>query len=133
MDGNMDFGWLWGVAGAGGTYLVRLVFDRRKLKAETNSSELDADTKAVDLYERFAARLSPQVEALQSKWENLMESFMTLKTEHADIRIENNQLKSENILLKAENEVVKQQNIELKEEVHSIRQDLDNLKNQVNV
>jgi predicted nuclease with TOPRIM domain len=102
-------GALGGAIGIAGTYIVRLVFDRKKVTAEADSAQahadsdkLDADTKAVELYERFATQLNPKIEALQSKQEELINVVNSLKIENAELRVQNINLKHENARLKTE-------------------------------
>lgn len=102
----LDFTWLWESiklsSGVAGGYLVRIFFDRKKLKAENSSAELDSDTKAVELYERFASQLNPKIESLQAKIETLNDQVVTLKEENLNLRIENREQKFENSKLKEE-------------------------------
>jgi predicted nuclease with TOPRIM domain len=91
-----------GVIGIAGTYITRRIFDRKKVKAEDDSAQLDADTKAVELYERFATQLNPKIEALQSKQEELINVVNSLKIENAELRVQNINLKHENARLKTE-------------------------------
>ena len=87
---------LTGVLSAAGGYLVRLIFDRKKVKAENEkeeanakSAQLDADTKAVELYERFASNLSPKIDALQAKQEELFNTVTAQRLENAELKIQN--------------------------------------------
>lgn len=116
-----DFSWLTSslsaFAGGSAVYLARIFFDRRKLKAEDTSAELDADTKAVELYEKYAALLSPKIETLQEKVEKLNDQVIALKEENANLRIEASTYKSENASLKAEIKIMHAQITELKSKV----------------
>lgn len=99
-----DWTWLYGTIGAGiGTalgYISRILFDRRKKKAEDSGAELDADTKAVELYERFASQLNPRIEAMQKRQEELFTQVSELKLENTDLKIQNRKLSAENEGLK---------------------------------
>lgn len=108
-----NFEWLTGAVGGAigvaGTYAARLVFDRKKLKeegnkaeAETDGAKLDNDTKAIELYERFALQLNPKIEALQSKQDELINVVNALKIENAELKVQNIDLKHENARLKTE-------------------------------
>lgn len=108
---------LTGVLGAAGGYIVRIVFDRKKVKAEDDAAQLDADTKAVELYERFASQLQPKVESLQAKQDELIETVNNLKLENVELRIENKKLKAENERLNVE--------------MTSLHSQIDNLKMQL--
>lgn len=106
MEAQTNFDWmtpLTGVLAAAGGYVVRIIFDRKKVKAENDTAQLDADTKAVELYERFAAQLNPRIEQLQTKQDELISQVATLKVENAELKIENRELKSEIERLKGEN------------------------------
>jgi peptidoglycan hydrolase CwlO-like protein len=87
------------VAGAGG-YLVRILFDRKKLKAETSAAVLDTDTKAVELFERYAAALNPKIDHLEEQQQRLGEDIANLRLENTELKIENRELKAENTRLK---------------------------------
>lgn len=105
MEAQQPFDWmtpLTGVLAAAGGYLVRIFFDRKKVKAENDAAQLDADSKAVELYERFASQLQPKIEALQSKQDELIDTVNSLKVENAELKIENKELKAENGRLKLE-------------------------------
>lgn len=117
----IDFTWLANglsaFAGGSAVFLSRIFFDRKKLKSENLSAELDSDTKAVELYERFSAQLNPRIEALQSKVETLNEQVVTLKEENLNLRIENREHKLENSKLKEEMKVMHTQITELKSRI----------------
>lgn len=117
-----SFEWLTGAVGTGVgavvTYVARHLFDRRKLKAEEDSSQLDADTKAVELYERFASQLNPKIESLQSKQDELITKVAELKYENAELKIENVHLKAENAKLTTEIEELHSQFEILKSKIH---------------
>jgi chromosome segregation ATPase len=101
--------------GAAGGYLVRIIFDRRKWKAENSAAELETDTKAVELFERYAAQLNPKIQALEDKQQELVDAVTSLKFENANLKIENNRLKAENGRLKAEIDGMHKQIAELQE------------------
>lgn len=106
MEAQTDFDWmtpLTGVLAAAGGYVVRIIFDRKKVKAENDTAQLDADTKAVELYERFAAQLNPKIESLQAKQDELITQVTALKVENAELKIENMGLRTEIDRLKSEN------------------------------
>lgn len=86
--------------GAASAYIIRLIFDRRKLKAEVSSAELDSETKAVELFERYAASLNPKIQHLEDKQEELSNAIAVLKLENTNLKIENAELKAENTRLK---------------------------------
>jgi chromosome segregation ATPase len=77
-------------------YIARMIFDRRKLKAENSSAELDADSKAVELYERYAARVESEIKLLKENQVELNNQVAQLRLENTELKIENKTLKSEN-------------------------------------
>lgn len=108
---------LTGVLAAAGGYIVRIFFDRKKVKAENDAAQLDADSKAVELYERFASQLQPKIESLQAKQDELIETVNSLKLENVELRIENKKLKAENERLNVE--------------ITGLHSQIDNLKTQL--
>lgn len=105
MEAQQSFDWmtpLTGVLAAAGGYIVRIFFDRKKVKAENDAAQLDADSKAVELYERFASQLNPKIESLQAKQDELINTVSALKIENAELRVENTKLRAENERLKFE-------------------------------
>ncbi len=107
-----------------GGFIVRMIFDRRKLKAENEteesnakSAQLDADTKAVELYERYATRM-------QGEFDRLNTTVDSLRSE-----VEN--LKKENKQLSQENEQLRQENGKLHEEVSTFNKQIETLKKQI--
>lgn len=104
------------VLGAAAHYIIRLLFDRRKFKAEGAAQEIDNDTKAVELYEKFAAQMTPRLDALQAKQDQLIDQVATLKIENAELR-------SENITLHAENKALKQEVQGLRDEVAQLKEE----------
>lgn len=91
-----------GLLGAAGGYIVRIVFDRKKLKAEASSAVLDTDTKAVELFERYAAALNPKIDHLEAQQHKLGEDIANLRLENTELKIENKELKAENNRLKTD-------------------------------
>lgn len=91
-----------GLVGAAGGYVVRILFDRKKLKAETDGATLDADTKAVELFERYAAALNPKIDHLELQQTKLGEDIANLRLENTELKIENRELKAENSRLKTD-------------------------------
>lgn len=83
-------------------YIARMIFDRRKLSAENKGAELDADTKAVELYERYAQRVENQITALQNRQNELETQVSELRFENQNLKLENAQLKNENSILHKE-------------------------------
>lgn len=84
-------------ASLAGGFLVRMIFDRRKLRAENTSAELDSDTKAVELYERYAARVEDEIKLLKEKQDELTNQVAQLRLENTELKIENKTLKAENL------------------------------------
>lgn len=98
-----------GVLTAAGGFIVRMLFDRRKLKAENEteeanakSAQLDADTKAVELYEKYATRMDNEFNRLNQTVDSLRSEVEQLKQENAQLRKENTQLREENSKLHEE-------------------------------
>lgn len=83
-------------ASVAGGFIARMLFDRRKLKAENTSAELDADSKAVELYERYAARVESEIKLLKDKQDELTNQVAQLRLENTELKIENKTLKAEN-------------------------------------
>lgn len=109
--------WFIASASLASGFIVRMIFDRRKLQAENDSAQLDADTKAVELYERYVSRLQPEIDALKVKQEQLTEAISLLRIENANLKIENAELKAENSKLHTE--------------VQGFNQQIENLKMQI--
>lgn len=116
-----DWTWLFAAIGTGiGTalgYISRILFDKRKKKAEDSQAELDADTKAVELYERFASQLNPRIEAMQKRQDELF-------TQVSELKLENTELKIQNRKLSAENEGLKKNMDSLHGELETLRKQL---------
>lgn len=91
-----------GTLSLAGGFIVRMVFDRRKLKAENASAELEADTKAVELYERYAARVENEIMSLKNRQDELTQQVAELRLENTELKIQNKQLHVENEKLKQE-------------------------------
>lgn len=100
-----------------GGFIVRMLFDRRKLSAENKGAELDADTKAVELYERYAQRVENQITALQNRQNELETQVSELRFENQNLKLENAQLKSENSILHKEIQGFNSQIEELKQQI----------------
>jgi predicted RNase H-like nuclease (RuvC/YqgF family) len=102
------------LAGASVYHIVRLVFERRKVKAETKSVELDAETKAVELFERYASQMNPRIAELEVR-------VAQLSDEVVNLRIENMKLHMENESFRKENET-------LREQVETMHQEIENMR-----
>lgn len=117
MEQILSSEWFIASASLAGGFIVRMIFDRKKVKAENDSAQLDADTKAVELYERYVSRLQPEIDALKAKQEQLTEAITALKLENAELKIQNSQLKAENGKLHNEIQTFTQQIDELKKQM----------------
>lgn len=118
MEEILSSEWFIATASLAGGFVVRMLFDRKKLKAENDSAQLDADTKAVELYERYVSRLQPEIDSLKAKQEQLTEAITALKLENAELKIQNSQLSAENTKLHSE--------------IKAFTQQIDDLKTQMN-
>ena len=95
-------GVIYGTIGVASGYIMKLIFDKRKFKAETKSAELDADTKAVELFERYASQLKPRIEELEIRQSQLSDEVANLRIENAKLHMENERLKDENAKLQTQ-------------------------------
>jgi FtsZ-binding cell division protein ZapB len=110
-------GWLAGTLGLASGYLVKLIFDRRKFNAETKSVELDADTKAVELFERYASQLKPRIEELEVRQSQLSDEVANLRIENAKLHMENERLKDENTKLQTQVDTMNREIISLRSSI----------------
>jgi peptidoglycan hydrolase CwlO-like protein len=109
--------WFIASASLAGGFIVRMIFDRRKVNAENQSAQLDADSKAVELYERYVSRLQPEIDSLKTKQDQLTEAISALRIENANLKIENAELKAENGKLHLEVQGFNQQIEALKKQI----------------
>ncbi len=109
--------WFIASASLAGGFIVRMALDRKKLKAENDSAQLDADTKAVELYERYVSRLQPEIDSLKAKQDQLTEAISALRLENANLKIENAELKAENSKLHSEIQTFSKQIDDLKKQI----------------
>lgn len=133
MDDKLSLEWLWGVLGVAGGFVVRLIFDKKKVHAENRQeeakakdAEIEADSKAVEMYERFASQTIDRMEKLQASHDVLHQEFQKIRSENSDLKFDNQQLKRENGILRKENE-------ELKTNISSIKRELNEVKKQMGV
>lgn len=94
--------WFIASASLAGGFIVRMIFDRRKVKAENASAEYEAETKAVELYEKYASRIAVELVNLKTKQEELSKQVQELRLENTELKIENRNLKADNSKLQTE-------------------------------